>query len=118
VIAVVARRLDARDSKYFTNLLHFNQAKTAREKQDYYAVLRSLGDPVRKEVIRGRQYDYFDRWQTSIIREIISLRDFRDDWDALGQAVHPPVSPVDAKAAVEVLLELGLIEKRPIAVAD
>jgi hypothetical protein len=49
----VALRLDARDSKYFTNLVHFNQAKTAREKQDYYAVLRSLGDPVREEVIRG-----------------------------------------------------------------
>ena len=106
-----AMGMDARDTKYFSHLAGFNQARTAREKQDHYAVLRALGNPVPEEQIRGRGCDYFEKWQTPIIREIVTLRDFGDDWTALGEAVHPSISPLDARIAVETLLELGLIEK-------
>lgn len=34
-----AMRLEPRDAKFFSTLVRFNQAKTAREKQDHYAVL-------------------------------------------------------------------------------
>jgi uncharacterized protein (TIGR02147 family) len=109
----VAMRLDARDAKYFSHLVGFNQAKTAREKQDHYAVLRSLGAPAREEVIRGRGFDYFERWHTPIIREIICLRPFGEDWEALGRAVTPSIPAADARTAAETLLDLGLLERRP-----
>jgi uncharacterized protein (TIGR02147 family) len=107
-----AMRLDARDAKYFSHLVGFNQAKTAREKQDHYAVLRSLGAPAQEEVIRGRAIRYFERWHTPVIRELVCMGRFGDDWESLGLAVSPPIAPADARAAVAILLELGLIEKR------
>lgn len=107
-----ALELDAKECKYFTYLVHFNQAKTAREKQDFYSALRSMGDMVKEEVLRINQYDYFDKWYTPIIRELICLIDFRDDFDFLGRSVEPPVSPAEAKAAVQLLLKLGLVAQK------
>lgn len=107
-----AMRLDARDAKYFSHLVGFNQAKTAREKQDHYAVLRSLGSPAQEEVIRGRGIGYFERWHTPVIRELACMGRFGEDWERLGLAVSPPIGPAEARAAIATLLDLGLIEKR------
>lgn len=107
-----AMRLDPRAAKYFSHLAGFNQAKTASEKQDHYAVLRSLGSPAQEEVIRGRGFGYFERWHTPVLRELVCLRNFRDDWEGLGLAVAPPIAPEDARAAVTTLLDLGLLERR------
>ncbi len=107
-----AMRLDAREAKFFSHLVGFNQAKTARDKQEHYAVLRSLGSPVQEEIIRGRNFEYFERWHTPIVREVACLRRFGEDWESLGRAVAPPISPAEARTAVETLLGLGLLEKR------
>ncbi len=107
-----ALELDAKEARYFTNLVHFNQAKTAREKQDFYAALRSMGDMVKEEVLRINQYDYFDKWYTPILRELLCLGDFQDDSDLLGRSVVPPVSPSEAKEAVQLLLKLGLVSRK------
>lgn len=107
-----ALELDAKECKYFTNLVHFNQAKTAREKQDFYAALRSMGDMVKEEVLRINQYDYFDKWFTPILRELICLGDFQDDFEWLGRSVEPPVSPAEARTAVQLLLKLGLVARK------
>jgi uncharacterized protein (TIGR02147 family) len=107
-----ALELDGKEAKYFTNLVHFNQAKTAREKQDFYAALRAMGDLIKEEVLRINQYDYFDKWYTPIIRELLGLGDFQEDFDLLGRTVEPPVSPAEAKAAVLLLLKLGLVERK------
>jgi uncharacterized protein (TIGR02147 family) len=107
-----ALELDAKECKYFTYLVNFNQAKTAREKQDYYTALRSMGDMVKEEVLRINQYDYFDKWYTPIIRELLCLGDFQDDFDLLGRSVEPPVSPAEAKTAVQLLVKLGLVARK------
>ena len=107
-----ALELDAKEAKYFTNLVHFNQAKTAREKQDFYAALRAMGDMIREEVLRINQYDYFDKWYTPIIRELLGLGDFQEDYELLGRTVEPPVTPSEAKAAVVLLTKLGLVVRK------
>lgn len=107
-----ALKLGTKECKYFSTLVLFNQAKTAREKQDHYAVLRFLGNPVFEEVLRVNQYDYFDKWQTPVLRELICLRDFKDDWDAMARTVQPPIAPPEAKQAVQLLLKLGMVSRR------
>jgi len=107
-----ALELDGKEAKYFTNLVHFNQAKTAREKQDFYAALRAMGDMIKEEVLRINQYDYFDKWYTPIIRELLGLGDFQEDFESLGRTVEPPVSGSEAKSAVQLLMKLGLVARK------
>jgi len=104
--------LSPREALYFKNLVLFNQAQTALEKQEHYAVLRSMAGSVKEHVLQTVEYDYFDKWYTPAIRELVCLHDFRDDFEALGKILNPPVSASEARKAVESLLKLKLIDRR------
>lgn len=107
-----ALELGFKESRYFTNLVHFNQAKTAREKQEFYAVLRSMAGSVNEAVLKSGQYDYYDKWYTSVLRELVCLHDFREDYALMGRTVIPPITASEARRAVELLVKLDLIARK------
>jgi uncharacterized protein (TIGR02147 family) len=101
-----------KEGRYFTHLVHFNQAKTAREKQEHYAVLRSMAGTVNESILRSDQYDYYDKWYVSVLRELVCLHDFRDDYALLGRTVTPPITASEARKGVELLVKLGLVARK------
>ncbi len=103
--------LKAKEKLYFQNLVLFNQAKTLSEKQQYYLALRSMAPGVKESVLNADQFDYFVSWYTPVIREMICAKDFKDDYQAIAAACKPSIQPAEAKAAIELLLRLKLIEK-------
>lgn len=103
--------LSPKETRYFRNLVLFNQAKTSGEKQEYYAVLRSMAGMVRETTLSADQYDYFNNWYTPVIRELICLHDFFDDYTRIASAIKPKIQPKQAKAAVTLLVRLGLVER-------
>jgi uncharacterized protein (TIGR02147 family) len=104
--------LKAKEKKYFTALVLFNQAKTAQKKQAYYGMLRSLGEGVKNHVLRVDQFDYFQRWYTPIVREVICLGNFQDNLELLGRCVEPPISTGEAGMALASLLKLDMIRRQ------
>ncbi len=109
---IKALDLSPKEARYFRNLVLFNQAKTSGEKQEHYAVLRSMAGMVKESVLGTDQYDYFAKWYTPVIRELICLHDFKDDYRAIASAVKPKILPSEAKSAVELLTRLKLVERR------
>jgi uncharacterized protein (TIGR02147 family) len=109
---ITALALSEKQSIYFRNLVLFNQAKTAAEKQEAYAVLRTLRGIVKEKILQTDEHDYFHKWYTPIIRELICIHDFCDDFSELAQAVWPPISTKEARDAVKLLLRLNLVEKQ------
>jgi uncharacterized protein (TIGR02147 family) len=107
-----ALQLTKKEALYFKNLALFDQAKTADEKQEHYAVLRSIENTVIEKVLEADQYDYFENWYNVVIRELITLFDFRDDYDLLGRSVYPPIAPVQAEKSAELLKRLNLIREK------
>jgi uncharacterized protein (TIGR02147 family) len=104
--------LSAKEATYFRHLVSFNQARTAAEKQEHYAVLRSLAGNVKETVLKAAQYDYFANWYTPVVRELVCILDFKNDAGALGRAVQPPIGAVEARKAVHLLEKLGMIRRR------
>lgn len=102
-----------KESVYFRHLVLFNQASNATIKQEHYAVLRGMHGRISEKILRGDFFDYFDKWYTVVIRELVCLHDFNDDFEALAKAVVPSVTPAQARKALELLLSLKLIEKKP-----
>ncbi len=96
---------------YFKHLVRFNQAKTALEKQEHYMILRSMSGNVKESILQANQYDFFDKWYTVVIRELICLKNFKEDYETMAKMVNPAVSASDAKKAVQRLLKLGLVKK-------
>jgi len=103
--------LSPKEKLYFRNLVLFNQAKTSSEKQEHYAVLRSMAGLVKESVLNTDQFDYFAKWYTPVIRELICLFDFQDNYELIAGLLEPKIDPSEAKAAVELLLRLKLVEK-------
>jgi uncharacterized protein (TIGR02147 family) len=103
--------LPPKEAVYFRHLVLFNQAKTAAEKQEHYATLRSLAGEIKESVIGADQYDYFANWYTPVIRELICLYNFNDDFKKIAVAVSPSILPSEASKAVRQLLKLKFVER-------
>jgi len=109
---IVALNLKKKESSYFKNLVLFNQSKDAHEKQEHYSILLSMMDYVEEYQLSGDQYEYFEKWYHCVIRELICLYDFNDDFHLLAKMIQPHITPVEAKKSVALLLHLNLIQKQ------
>ncbi|MBN1130450.1 MAG: TIGR02147 family protein, partial [Chitinispirillaceae bacterium] len=108
-----ALQLSEKEATYFKYLVLFDQAKTGKEKQEHYVVLRSMENAKSEKALNADQYDYFSTWYNVVIRELVTLFDFKDNFELLATTVLPPIRTREAKASVELLLKLGLIKKKP-----
>jgi uncharacterized protein (TIGR02147 family) len=107
-----ALHFNEKEATYFKYLVLFDQAKTGKEKQEHYVVLRSMENIKNEKALNAKQYDYFSTWYNVVIRELVTLVDFKDNFKFLASMVMPPIKTREAKASVELLLKLGLIQKR------
>jgi uncharacterized protein (TIGR02147 family) len=110
---ITAMKLTKKEAVFFRNLVQFNQAKSAEEKQEHYSVMLSMNDYVQEHQLFSDQYSYYEKWYTAVIRELVCLHDFGDDFELLAQAVEPPISRREAEKAMELLLRLKLVKKLP-----
>ncbi|MBN1131005.1 MAG: TIGR02147 family protein [Chitinispirillaceae bacterium] len=99
------------EAEFFENLVFFNQARTIAEKTLYYSRLVEIRKPIDIAVIPKDRYDYYRTWYHSVIREVIVLGDFGDDFERLGAFLVPPVKGSDVKKSVMLLERLGFIER-------
>jgi uncharacterized protein (TIGR02147 family) len=108
----LALQFNGKEAAYFKYLVLFDQSKTGKEKQEHYAVLRSMENTKSEKALNADQYDYFSTWYNVVLRELVALFDFKDDFELLAATVLPPIKTREAKASVELLQKLGLIKKR------
>lgn len=107
----LAMGLNKKETDYFETLVNFNQAKTVKEKDYYYHKLQSGSGKSRTAMLRTSQHEFYSRWYHLAVRELLNILDFRGDFKALAKSVDPPISVSQAKKSVQLLKELGLVEK-------
>lgn len=108
-----ALHFNEKEATYFKYLVLFDQAKSGKEKQEHYVVLRSMENLKSEKALNADQYNYFSTWHNVVIRELATLFDFKDNFKLLAAMVLPPIKTREATASVELLLKLGLIKKQP-----
>jgi uncharacterized protein (TIGR02147 family) len=57
------------------------------------------------------RFEYYSGWYHSVIREVVTLFDFKGDFDKLGSMLVPPIKGADAKKSIALLERLGFIER-------
>jgi uncharacterized protein (TIGR02147 family) len=108
-----AFQLKAREAEYFRVLVHLNQAKTLDEKKLYAEQLMRFRPYRSIHPLQKEQYDYYSQWYNVPIREWIAVPAFSEDTDWVSKNLTPPISPDQARKALDLLMELGLIERDP-----
>lgn len=103
--------LKEKEALYFRTLVLFNQSESTLEKQEHYRTLRSLYKMVPQHLIEDEQFEYFDKWYFSVLREGMCHGDFQDDWEYIATCVRPEISAQEAKEAVKWLLEHKFLKK-------
>jgi uncharacterized protein (TIGR02147 family) len=110
-----AMKLTKTEAAYFEKLVSMCQAGTFKERAFFYEQLDSIR-PQNTEAsnakrIRQDQYEFCSKWHHVVIRSLIDLFPFKDDYQRLAAMVKPPITVIQAKNSVRLLIRLGLIEK-------
>jgi uncharacterized protein (TIGR02147 family) len=102
--------LDERERVFFERLVAFNDAKPNQAKHKLYEqVIKAL--PSQAQQVKLSQMEYFSNWYYAAVREALSVLSVSDDYDALAAAIHPPITPAQAKGAIRLMENLGLVAR-------
>jgi uncharacterized protein (TIGR02147 family) len=102
---------DAAD--YFQQLVAFNQASGSEERNACYAKLTAFERYRRAHKLEMAQAAYYSTWYLPAIRELVASDRFDEQPEALAARLWPAIKSHEALKALEMLLELGLLERDP-----
>ncbi len=105
--------LSVRDSRFFENLVLFNQAKSEEAKKKYLSVLRGLRYRKPQKQIPVHLFEYYENWYNPVIRELAVSMQWNNDYSVLAKAVVPAIKTSEARESVALLARLGFIGKKP-----
>jgi len=105
-------RLKKKEQEYLELLILFNQAESPRDKQLYQKKLLAF-PKTRVKRVESSQFEFYDKWYYTAVREVLNFHAFRGDFGKLAGILEPAIQPVEAKSAVDLLLELGFLKKGP-----
>ena len=98
-------------SEYFTTLVRMNQAKTDADKEYYYAILKKLTPQSKRRDLDSDSHQYLSHWLYPVIREMVSLPEFKDDPYWIARRIHGNASVQEISQALQFLIKNGFIEK-------
>lgn len=102
---------DTSAAEFFADLVAFGQAESADEKNEAFErVAASRRFRTARRIDRA-YFDYLSNWYYPAIREMVARVDFREDAVWIARQLVPRISAAQARRALEILLELGLLER-------
>ncbi len=107
----IALGLEKKEKKFFETLVLYNQTSDPDQKKKYFEKLNKLLPRSQDFMKEKRENRYYSRHYYVCIREMVVLKDFREDYKWIAKRCFPKISPSQAKEAVDTLLDLGLLSR-------
>ncbi len=101
--------LEGEAATYFIDLVAFNQATSATERNAAYERLTTFKRYRQAHRLEMAQAAYHSTWYLPAIRELAARRDFRADPTWIAGRLRPSIAVADARRALDALFELGLL---------
>jgi uncharacterized protein (TIGR02147 family) len=103
--------LKGRAAAFFENLVYLNQAQTLDDKERYFQRVKKNGKKTQFYQLHKEQFFFYEKWYYPVVRELIILADWNDDYSILSKMVRPSIAPSEAREAVQLLLNTGMVKK-------
>jgi uncharacterized protein (TIGR02147 family) len=111
----VALGLKDGELEYFHYLVLFNQARTIKEKTEYFLNLIELRKQSRITLINELQFEHYQNWYNEAIRELLRYYKFvpseKYAYRKLARRLSPEIDENMARKAIRQLLKLGLLKE-------
>jgi uncharacterized protein (TIGR02147 family) len=101
--------LRQKEAEYFKHLVNFCQAKTEKIRNESYSVMVDLRNG-RTKIVGEECHSFYDDWYFTAIRELLRIYQFNGDVRELSRMLNPPVSCHEARRALDLLKNLGLLD--------
>lgn len=102
---------EGRELDFWHLLVRSCQAKTESAREKFRRELLQMRGTLQAKQISEGFADYYRHWYTPAVRELVTLYDFKDDFNLLAKSLFPQIRPEEARSAVEVLKRFHFIEK-------
>jgi uncharacterized protein (TIGR02147 family) len=102
--------LNAEEGNYFRALVNYNQTYNQKEKE-YYLEQIVKQNKADSRLITAQEYSLYKEWHHSVIRAILDIFDFKDDFKWLAEMVVPPITVPQARKSINLLQSLNLIRR-------
>lgn len=107
---IAALGLNEREGRYFQLMVDFTHATSASSKQQIFDQMSSLLPRTVKTLTKNQQ-EYYSKWYYVAVREALAVLDISDkNIQELALFLNPKISLPQAKQAIQLLKDLGLIE--------
>lgn len=106
-----ALKLEAHQKQFFENLVLYTQATAPSEKEIYFKNLLRFREYRMSTQIQNGQQEYLSKWYHIALRELVALQDFQEDPKWIASKLNPPITRTQAKQALQLLLNLGLLKR-------
>ncbi len=107
----IALKFNKQEHEFFRNLVFFNQAKTHEQKNLYYQRLLQSKKYSELKPIEKNQYEYYSSWYHPVIRELVVSKGCDGSPESIMRQLEPEVSHAQVERSLELLENLGFIEK-------
>lgn len=104
-----ALKLKKEEAEFFENLVRYDQASTAAERQLHYGRIIANRRYAAARPLEKGQFEYYSHWYVPAIRELVLLKDFQEDPEWIARQLSPQIPPREAAAALKLLLQVGLL---------
>ncbi len=106
-------KLNEKETFHFENLVHYNQAETEKVKALHFErISKSMkGKKSAAFELLKSQYNYFSHWYLVAIRELVAVKDFKEDFDWISKKLRNKISKKEMNEAISDLINLGLLKR-------
>jgi uncharacterized protein (TIGR02147 family) len=101
-------QFDQCQAEYFNLLVRYGRAEAASEIKFYFEKLLNH-QTIEPGLLAVSQYEFYQKWYYSAIRELIGFYDFTGNYPALAVKLNPAISVREGKKAIRLLERLNLI---------
>jgi uncharacterized protein (TIGR02147 family) len=99
------------ERKYFVKLIEFDHEKDATARDQLIDSVLKYRNRIAPEALDETQLKYFSEWYNPVVREMVGMDDFQPDPDWIRQRLNFPLHLSEIKKSLEVLEEIGFINK-------
>lgn len=108
---ILALDLNKQEQEFFSNLVHFNQAKKHEEKDKYYQRILQSRKFHQLKPIEREQYEFYSSWYHPVVRELLTAGNHELSADEIAMRLFPAVTSQQVRKSIELLERMRFIAR-------
>lgn len=105
-------KLHSTEADYFEMLVNYNQSSSIEEKNFYFGKLKAIRG-IKPALVQREHLAFLTKWYISVIRELLFIYPFKDDYESIANLIIPRISSTEAKEAIDILKMISFIKETP-----